>query len=474
MKKILELINRFKIIFAIISTVITLIAFRNIILLPIWYLIFPPTVKLGISELIIYRPIDNDLPTCEFDLIVNKLPEEDIGIALDDISLFRRGIIHKFLKSHEVFQIGPNKPIFKRLIFKDNILDSALKITPKASSMRIVLTYSYMNNNRIDSLVITDKDLVKCTYWLRPTFESKQEAFDFESDAFIATVFTDKGPFKYTTFVDSNFINDFDMQRFIIDAYQKHKINYDIYLPAFKRRYGGSYGGLLAQDTIKAYGFNSPYGAFCEINQYKLIDLFGMLIDEDFCKIQEFIHLSLDVDKNDEVYSIYQINKQYYIEISCERPNHISDYAHNLQALGYRVGLDSNGFYGEFQKSIGFLPPFNKYESLIRILNSKVDSINENAKNNGCLIFIPVILDSTSEKGIVRDIMQSTNKNYNFIFRYDCTPFRTQLLAASFATPIFVITDFVDSTRMAVIDSFTIDHTRITSKKDTIFIKRYR
>ena len=131
---------------------ILILASMLLVLFGLWHYIgsslanyfFPPTAKFAITNLIIYRANPMDFPSCEFDMIADTSPRGNLTIELREMTIFRQGITHRFPTKSETINIGPEESIFKRVSFRDEVLDNAIKLTPKASSMFIKLLYSYV------------------------------------------------------------------------------------------------------------------------------------------------------------------------------------------------------------------------------------------------------------------------------------------------------------------------------------------
>lgn len=427
----------------------------------------PPKLQFSLTKCIIYRTDLEHFPICEMDIAANNPSTRSITVHLRLLRFFRNDIVYRFPAGEGILRVEPKDLLVKHLQFKDRVLDLALKVPQDSSTAMIKLTWEYVERNSTDSLVISDVDVSKCTYWQNPVFDSQAEAANVGASLlgvrgplyFLDTLTGEKGQVRLDTkvFTNQSGLLDFDMAGFMTRLFAKD-ISWAGYLPAFRRRYGGIYLGLLASDTGDVELTLSPHHLFNDIGDYDEYDLTGTTFEEDFSNISEFIYYTFDPAGGQQLFRICHENSKYFVLIVYEQPQAVDTMLIRLTTKGYRVGAASTRRFGLLQDILISITPTEKLRSLAEKLNTYVDSLNILTNTDGAFVLFPVPLDSERTSRITRDIIQATGKSHSVAFRFDCRPFKSRLLPAPFSTPVLVFLNFSDDSLHQKVRSIKLEY----------------
>ncbi|MGB8657902.1 MAG: hypothetical protein WCE90_08985 [Candidatus Zixiibacteriota bacterium] len=453
----------------IVTAIITLII--NSLFPSVWRIVkdhfWPPRLQFSLTKCIIYRTDSQHFPICEMDIAANNPSTRSLTVHLKLLRFFRDDIVYRFPAEEGNIRVEPKDRLVIPLQFKDRVLDLALKVPQDSSTAVIKLTWEYVERESIDSLVISDVNVSKCTYWQRPVFDSEAEASNFG-----ASVLGVRGPVYYLdtltgkqgkvrldikVFTNQSGLLDFDMEGFITRLFAKD-VSWDCYLPALRRRYGGIYMGLLASDTGDAEQTLSPHHLFNDIGDYGEFDLTGTTFEEDFSNISEFIYYTFDPARDQPLFRVYYENSKYFVLLVYEQPQAVDTMITRLTTKGYRVGAASTRRFGFFQDILTSITPTEKLRSLAEKLNTYVDSLNLVTNTDGAFVLFPVPLDSERTSRITRDIIQATGKSHSVTFCFDCRPFKSHLLPAPFSTPVLVFLNFSDDSLHQKVHSIKLEY----------------
>ena len=334
--------------------------------------IWPPELDLSLSECIIYRTDFDEFPVCEMDIVINNLSGEPLTAELKEMRLFRDGIVHRFAAGQEVIKVGAKDLLVKHVEFRDEVLDQALKVPQDSSTAIIELTYEYVGRNSRGRLTLGDGDVIKCTYYQAPVFESEAEAL-----AMGAVLFTIGGPVYLTdtigvshtmvldlkVFTDRQGPLDFDGEKFA-GLLLSGKFEIPLTLSsAFRRRYGGMYLGFLASDPNQPVLLGYAKEVLGHLGDYEEYALFGTTFGQDFSNIMEFIHYSFDPVRQSESFKLCQDNSEFYILLLYEDSDGLSSIIDSLQREGYRVGSAPAQRLGALQHALTLIVPTEKLAS---------------------------------------------------------------------------------------------------------------
>ena len=426
-------------------------------------LIFPTKLELAFTKFIIYRTESDQFPTCDMDIVARSNSNENLTVELKELRFFGRDIIYRFGAGQQVIKTQGVDVFSKHITFRDKVLDDALKVPQDSNTAILELKYQYVGAKSTATLKLTDKDVIKCTYWQSPVFNSDIEAAGFGAIPFsiAGRVYwhTDK-PHRKKGSWDPNikvFINQYGLYDFDMTEFGGRIISKDFslsyYPPAFKRKYGGVYLGFLASDSAEFERATFPHQLFGNLRDYDEYNLTGSTFDQDFSKVKEFIYYDFDPARRQKLFEICYENSKYYILLVYEKPEGIRPLAQNLAAKGYRVGSVSANFFGGLAEVMTLITPEEKLPSLAERFNAYVDSLNSVINNDGVFVFFPVALDAKTINRITSDIRQLTGKERSVAFDFDCRPFKSRLPNAPFSTPALTFLNFSQTTMNAKLDS---------------------
>jgi len=429
--------------------------------------LWPPKLELSLTKCIIYRTNYHDFPFCEIDIVINNPSGESLTAELKEMRLFWDSIVHQFAAGQEIIKVGPKDSFVKHVEFQDKVLDLALKIPQDSTTAMIKLIYEYVGRNSRDSLTLTDDDVIKCTYWQYPVFDSEAEAVAMGATVlgiggpvyFSDTVTGEQGRIRLDlkVFTNPNGLSDFDMSQFVARLFAKDP-SFGYYLPAFRRRYGGIYLGYLASDANDFEITLFARDLFGNIGDYDEHHLLGTTFEQDFSNVTEFVHYAFDPAKGDESFRLYQENCKYFILLVYEEPQGIDSLAERLKAKGYRVGCASGSRFGMFHEALTLLTPVEKQTRLAEEFNTHLDSLNFVIHNDGFFVFFLVVLDLKGTDRIVTDVKQVTDKPHSVALSFDCRPFKSRLIQAPFSTPVLVFLNFSNKTMDMTVESVRVEY----------------
>jgi|GEM_PF-3500217 len=428
-------------------------------------LIRPAELQVSLTEFMIYRASVDDFPTCEMDLVVNNPSGQSISVELKDLRLFRDNILHQFSAGQQVIKTGPKDLSVKHVQFRDQVLDQALKVPQDSGTAMIKLIYEYVDRDSRDSLVLGNDDVIKCTYWQVPVFNSEQEALEIGARVLAVdktiywtdTLSGESGTTRLTkrVFTDRQGWLDFDGKK-----PGEISWNLEVHLSdssAFHRRYGGIYLGCLVSDPRPAETFRYAHEVLGEAGDYYQYTLIGTTYERDFSKIMEFIHYSFDPVKQNEAFRLYQEKSEFYILLTYEHDHGVAEIIDSLRRQGYRAGGASTDGFVEFLRHLTLVTPVERLPSLVEELNMLLDSLNSVINNDGFFLFFPLVLESKRSIRIMNDFQHATSKRHSVGLSFDCRPFRRRLIAAPFSTPLLAFFNFSDETMAKTLDSIKIE-----------------
>ena len=428
---------------------------------------WPPKLELSLTKCIIYRTSFDDFPICEMDIVIKNPSDKSLTVELKELRLFQESIACRFAAGQEIIKVGAKDLSVKHVQFRDKVLDLALKVPQDSATAMIELIYEYVATNSRETVTLTDNDVIKCTYWQTPVFDSDSEAVAMGAKVvrivgpvdFADTLTGEQGRIRLDlkVFTNPNGLSDFDMSQFVARLFAKDP-SFGYYLPAFRRRYGGIYLGYLASDANDFEKTLFPCDLFGNIGDYDEHHLLGTTFEQDFSNVTEFVHYAFDPAKGDESFRLYQENCKYFILLVYEEPQGIDSLAERLKAKGYRVGCASGSRFGMFHEALTLLTPVEKQTGLAEEFNTHLDSLNFVIHNDGFFVFFPVVLDLKGTDRIVTDVKQVTGKPHSVALSFDCRPFKSRLIQAPFSTPVLVFLNFSDKTMDMTVESVRVEY----------------
>lgn len=430
--------------------------------------LWPPKLELSMSKLYIYRTDHKNFPCCELNIVAyNHSNIKTMTVELKHLRLFHSNALYYFKKGEGKIRVEPEDIQTLNMVIRDKAFEYALKIPQDSISAMVELSYKNLSSSSIDTLILSDDDVLKCTYLQRPIFSSENEALDIGAIEmsteifFTDTLTTEHGKISLMkTYTNQTGLVDFNMKKFARPIFQKEfdKVGWDFYAPAFRRKYGGYYLGYLASDTQLVESFLYANNVFGNIGDYDEYNLVGTKLDEDFANIKEFILYTFypDTTAFNMSFRLLYENCKYFILLIYENSNGIDSLKSHLRDIGYRVSSVSTGRFGMLKDILFKITPEEKIPSLAKKLNSHLDSLNYVTKNNGFLIFFPAPLDSKEIAKITEDIAKMTNKSHSYSMSFDCRPYPSILLEAPFSTPAVVFLNFSRQTMDTKLDSMKV------------------
>lgn len=351
---------------------------------------WPPKIEIFITNLIIHKIQFNSIPECEFDAVGINNSKYDLNIELKNMYLFNDGITYEFPPGDGSFYIVHKSSFKKHFLIKNQLFEAAMKIVQPPKNYILKISYKINDVNSSKIVIIEDSNVEKCTYWQRPLFNSKEEGKKFASGEQNYTLFSHIGHKKIETpvtiFTDWSYLYDLNMKDFLYNLRNKHT-EFPIYWPAFRRKYGGSYIGVLDSDSI--FYQNRSQLPFATLSDYEQLKLFGITLNYDLRSYYEFIHYYFSSSDSNCYFGDYQDRSKYFILIAYETPDSINDYTNALREMGYRVGSVPSNKLGALFEFIISLPSYNKLGILKDRLNNDLSELNEIIKNNGEFIYFP-------------------------------------------------------------------------------------
>jgi hypothetical protein len=429
-------------------------------------LLYPPKLELTLNTCFIYRTDLANFPVCELDIVAYNPSDQKITVELEKLTLFREDIDYYFSRGQAIIGVEPKSPIKEHIDVKDKVFESALKIPQDSISAVIALSYKNLKTHSTETLTLSDKDVIKCTYWQRPIFNSEKEAFDIgaavldiSSEVFFTDPSTGKQGIRHPkikAITNQTGLLDFNEKEFAKWIFQKKKMSWLSYIPAFRRKYGGIYLGFLASDTGCSKPTLFPYSIFSNIGDYEEYNLLGTTLDQDFSNVIEFIHYTFDPAKRNESFRLMYENCRYFVLLVYEEPQGVDSLSSHLKNKGYRVGSVSTNRFGVFEDILSKITPIEKGDGLEEKLNLYIDSLNYAIRNNGFFAFYPIPLDSATITRINNDIVDMTGKSHSVAVSFDCHPLQSPLVEALFSTPVLVFLNFTKQTMGVTLDSIKV------------------
>lgn len=433
--------------------------------------VWPAKLEISVTECMIYRTSFDEFPTCEMNIMAHNPSHTDMGIELRSLRLFRENILYHFPAGREILRVPAEDRLVRHVAFRDKVLDEALRVPQDSATAIIELTYEYVHNKSQGRMVVDDAEVIKCTYWQVPTFDTEAQALATGAEAFWlepTAWWTDSAgasrctTMKFTTFTTKTGLHDFDLtglKNLTIDRSSKDFARWRLPVPflissVFRRRYGGVYSGHLIRDSVEITPFRYANEFLAQSGDYDQYSLIGTTCEKDFREILEFIHYTFDPTKQDEAFRLRQDNSKFYVLLIHEDPKGISAIADSLKGWGYRAGCVKTQGPGGFLAPLALMPPDEKLPALADTLNSCLDSLNFVIHNNEVFLFLPVILDTPAVARIAADLRRASGKSVVLAFSFDCRPFRSHLVAAApFSTPVLAVLNFAPETSDIMIDT---------------------
>lgn len=437
--------------------------------MPVLNYIWPPKLELTLTECIMYRTDYHHFPTCEMNITVWNPTIRNVTAELKEITFFRDDITCRFATGQKVISVEAKGPSTEDIEFRDKVLDLALKIPQDSSTAMIKMIWEYTETNSKDSLILTDSNVIKCSYWQSPVFTSDTEAIAVralglgftDTVSYTDTLTGEEGKVSRVSgmlFTDKSGLKDFNIDQFMSE-FSEGKLGWDVYRFAFRRRYGGTYLGVLTSDTANCQPSYFPHNLFGDMSDYEVDILLGMTLEQDFSEIKEFIYYNFDPAKEKEkkLFRICQENSDFYILLVFEDDHEIPAIMDSLAMLCYRPDSKPTKGLSELWETILRITPDNKIDSLIKQLNTGIDSLNLIIRRDGVFIFFPIVLKLEMMNRIIEDIGRLTGKSDFMALTFDCRPFKARLRTAPFSIiPIFVFLNFSEETKSAKIDSLDV------------------
>jgi len=453
----------------IITAVITEITsgIISVVYISVKELLHPPKLELTLNKCFIYRTDLDNFPVCELDIVAYNPSNQKITVELEKLRLFREDIDYHFSRGQAIIRVEPKGLITEHIVVKDKVFESALKIPQDSISAVIALSYKNLTTHSTEILTLSDKDVIKCTYWQRPIFNSEKEVDDvgarvweISPEVFFTDTLTGKhGKISAKAITNETGLLDFNQKEFEKWIRQKKKISWLPYTPAFRRKYGGIYLGFLASNTRfskRTFFPFSPDSIFRNIGDYEEYNLLGTTLNQDFSNVIEFIHYTFDPAKRNESFRLQYENCRYFVLLVYGESQGVDSLTSWLKNKGYRVGSVSTNRFGVFEDILSRITPIEKMAGLEKKLNFCIDSLNCAIRNNGFFTFYPIPLDSTTITRINNDIADVTGKSHSVAVSFDCRPFRSILSEAPFSTPVLVFLNFTKETMGVTLDSIKV------------------
>jgi hypothetical protein len=428
---------------------------------------WPAKLELSLTKCFIYRTEFEDFPTCELDIIINNPSTKTITAKLKELRLFRDNILYRFTAHEGIIKAEPEDQFVQQVKFGDKVLDIALKVPQDSAAAVVELLFEYVATNRSDTLKLDDDDVIKCTYWQTPIFNSETEALSVGASVvgirgpvhFLDTLTGKQGEFRLDikAFRDRQGVVDFDFSAFVRRLFAKD-ISWDYYEPAFRRKYGGVYLGVLASDAREADLLASPHDLFGGLGRYDEYRLLGTTLQEDLSKTVEFIHYIFDPAKRNQVFELSQENSRFFLLLAYEDKDGIGVIIDSLTSYGYRAAGISTKRFGALEHVLCQITADEKIVGLAQTFNNNVDSLNFVISRNGFFVFVPVALDWERTHNIATDVARITNKPHFFALSFDCRPFKSPLPPAPFATPVLVFLNFSAETEGVRVKSIEVEY----------------
>jgi hypothetical protein len=423
-----------------------------------------PRLEVTLNKCFIYRKGYSSFPSCELDIVAyNPSSRTKMTAELESLRLFREDIVYHFPRGQQVIRVEPKDIATKQITTSDKVFESALKIPQDSMSCTIGLRYKNLTTNSEETISLTDKDVIKCTYWQMPIFNSESEALklgttrlDISAEVFFSNRLTGKhGKIQPTieTFTNDAGLSDFNQKELVRHIFKKKDFALAIYLPALRRKYGGFYYGFLASDTVSSRSDVFPYDILGGLGDLEEYNLLGTTLGQDFGNVTEFIHYFFDPAKRNESFGLFYENCRYFVLLVYEEPQGIRSFASLLRNKGYRVGAISTNRFGAFEDILSKIVPVEKTGGLEEKLNAYKDSLNNTIRNNGFFTFFPAPLDPKTRIRINNDIGGIISKSNSLAISFDCRPFQTIFEEAPFSVPVLVFLNFTRETRGVTIDS---------------------
>lgn len=418
------------------------------------------------KALFIYHDESSKFPACQLDLIVENSSSKPVSIEIRRIRLFKNEILCEFPEAELIIEpVLPGSRQKKSVNFRHEVLQQALKVPQHSSTALIEIVYKDFSTDRTDSVRLTDRDIIKCTYWQAPIFESEEEAFEtgalfneIEAKIYFTTPSGEKGQEKQSMLVYTDELGqkDINFRRIAQNIFEKHKLRIGYYLPALRRRYGGIYIGTLASDSTKQTPQVHPFDILGTADDYEMKELIGLTIDQDFSKIREFIHFTFDKFYDNSAFRLHQENANFYLLLIHEQTDNINHWITEFRNKGYRVGNKSSNLLNVLQNLVFKLPPIEKASQLADQLNNRIDSLNYIVRTDGYFVLFPSQLDSTITTRVTEDISSITGKESLLKLVFDMRPIQTQFIEAPFVTPVLVVLNFAENTLNKHFDSIKV------------------
>jgi hypothetical protein len=450
-----KLTKYFKFMIIVLSTIGSLILLPKIIYY-IHDLFLPIKFKISINNLIIYRTNDAKFPICEFDLVTKSLPRNSSSIVLKSLKIFREGVRYDFPTGLECVNSGPGMALTKRIVFSDNCLNNALKIPPDSNTINLCLDYYYFGfKNEIDSVFLGNGTLVKCTYLLNPYFDSIEEGKQYTDwNGGMDLFWHDTLSVSHHTighfFFDKYTVKEISMEG-ILNEFTNNRGGFVFNYSSFKKRIGGIYLGMLKSD-MKDFKETNDANILMSLGEKEKQEIFGVPI-KNIANMKEFVYLNYDSIYSDEIYTIYQLNCNYFVDIIYDDIVNIEDAKTYLRNYGYKVGATRSAKFDDYFSKILYITQADSLDNLYRYLNALVGDINTAIKEKKVIIFIPKLLDKKTEKAISVNIENALNCNDAIVLSFECGLLRIVDPEAFMSTPILVRTPYSENNRNNIIDS---------------------
>ena len=414
--------------------------------------IWPSIAEVTITRLNIIRTNRDQFPECHMELMIDNSEGAESTIELISWSYWNDKIIYNFESPEKIINIKRGKSTHD-IPFRDIVLDTALMVLPKPDNFSLKLIYMQPDKKHLDSVIMNDQDLAKCTYWLTPFFENEEQGItfggwklDFDSKFFLSN----SKSFQYDfpkIFISDKMMVSFNIALFIKNLMNKNS-SYPIDIRIFKCRYGGIYAGIENDRKGELEIIQLPGEMFTRLNDYELRELFGSKPRINFENIREFLYLDFDKANDKSVYREYERNLRYTLLILIEDTTHLSEYFDRFQNFGFNAYCTRSKDFKGVVEYINTTYPDNDAILCAELFSKFREEINQTLADSGFVIYSPAHISSPDSIGIINNVKKVTGKNLGFMLNY--TPLeKSEGIPTMIRTiPIFLMIDmnfYIDS-----------------------------
>ncbi|MEK0337428.1 MAG: hypothetical protein QQN41_08350 [Nitrosopumilus sp.] len=422
--------------------------------------VFPQPAKLVPMNIYIHRDNAKLFPTCDLEFVIENVNNFPISIELKTIRFFD-SYACDFGEAEQVIKNIPSKTKNRYTIsFNTELLDSVLKTPQEASSAEFTIIYFETGTKTLDSVSLTDKDVVKCTYRQNPLFSSHEEALEFGTNglAFIVSYTDSEGKSgnrdsSSWSYFDNSTYREINLAWSASKIRKEGQYSFSFNKKIYRRRYGGLYIGILDEDKENWEANPNPFERIKSAGDYAAKELTGLELAYDLSLPKEFIHYTFDEKDKREEFQLLQENASANIIFVYEDHYGVESWVTNLRDKGYHAGLKGETFENFFRNIIFQSTDSAKTDDLINEINFNVHNINETLKSDGFILFAPTILENTFINRIIQDVVKTTSKSKYTRLNFHAHQYKSIFDEAPFVPPVIVVINFEPRTRERPIDS---------------------